>query len=221
MRGTETTPFKFYDPWSSEYYWGPLLDEDAPLETAAYYTDPFFAECRAYGRIEGAIRRGKLRTGITVPCHGYLFLKKGDERILSDRGVDLGLNHVDIDFQQTVQGGCRPRAIVKDFVPGDPGVNDKSAKKILSGIRALNRLKVYNKDIRIDNFRGGKLVDFGSSWTEPHALLDALGAQDIRDNKAADLALFDEMIEDEGIETQVRGLPNPEYCSKLRSWDDD
>ncbi|RSL50251.1 hypothetical protein CEP54_012019 [Fusarium duplospermum] len=212
--------FKFYDPWSSEYYWGPLLGEDAPIETAAYYTDPFFAECRAYGRIEGATRRGKLK-GVAVPCHGYMFLKKADERILNDRGVDLGLDDVDIDFQQTVEGGCRPRAIVKDYVPGDTGVNKKSARKILRGIRDLNKLKIYNKDIRIDNFRNGQLVDFGSSWTEPHALMDALGAQDVSDHKVADLALFDEMIEEEEIETKVRGLPNPEYCSKLRSWDDD
>ncbi|KAJ4328225.1 hypothetical protein N0V84_001265 [Fusarium piperis] len=211
--------FKFCDPWSSEYYWGPLLGEETPLDTAAYYTDPFFAECRAYGRIEDAIRRGKLRTGIAVPCHGYMFLKKADERILRDRGVDLGLDDVDLDFQQSIQGGCRPRAIVKDFVPGDSGVNDKSASKILRNIRALNREKIYNRDIRVDNFRNGQLVDFGSSWTEPHALMDALSARDVRGQKASDLALFDDMIEEEGIATKVRALPNSEYCSKLRSWD--
>jgi RNase adaptor protein for sRNA GlmZ degradation len=30
--------------------------------------------------------------------------------------------------------------------------------------------------------------------------------------------MFDEMVEDEGLVTDVRGMPNPEYCRKLRSW---
>ena len=52
-----------------------------------------------------------------------------------------------------------------------------------------------------------------------HMPLNALGARDVRGQKASDLALFDDMIEDEGIVTEVRGLPNSEYCTKLRSWD--
>ena len=147
------------------------------LNTAACYTDPFYAECRAYGRIHEALKKRELRASVAdaaIPCHGYFFLQERDENILLGRDVDLALDSVDLHYQRTTVGGCRARAIVKDLASPDIGVNQKSLKKILSGIVTLNRQQIYNMDIRLDNYREGKIVDFGSSWTEPHRLLDLL-----------------------------------------------
>lgn len=214
---TNKFKFKFYDPLDSEYFWGPVMGEDTPLTTASYYTDPFFAECRAYGRIKESIKSRKLKPQVAATCHGYLFLSEQDEESLENFGIDLGLDDVDIDFQQKAEGGCRPRAIVKDLVLGDSGIDKKSARRILRGIKALNKVKIYNQDIRLDNFKDGQIVDFGSSWTEPHGLLDALHERAVQSTKIRDLVRFDEMIRNEEIQTDVRAMRNTQYCKKLRS----
>ncbi len=53
---------------------GGLVGVSTPLATVAYHTDPFFAECRAYGRIIEEQKKGTARNDIVVPCHGFLFL---------------------------------------------------------------------------------------------------------------------------------------------------
>ncbi|RFU28936.1 hypothetical protein B7463_g7382, partial [Scytalidium lignicola] len=194
--------FKFYNPMSSEYFWGPLLGEDTPLDEAAYYTDPFYAECRAYGRINEAIKRKELRPDIVIPCHGFLFLQKRDEKILNERNVNFELDKAYLEYQRKSPGGCRARAIVKDLASSETGVNEKSLRKILRDITMLNRQQIYNMDIRLDNYRDGQIVDFGSSWTEPHSLLNALDDREAYDSKLADRVMFDQMVRDEDI-------PNP------------
>lgn len=191
--------FKFFDPVSTEYFWGPLMGEDTPLDTAAFYTDPFYAECRAYGRIHEAVKRKKLNVDAAVPCHGYLFLQAKDQKFLHDQKVDLGLGMVNLDYQRATFGGCKPRAIVKDIASWDTGVNSNSLGKLLRNLTKLNKQGVYNMDIRRDNYRDGKIVDFGSSWTEPHSLLDACNGRQAYASRVADRAMFDQMVRDENI----------------------
>ncbi|KAL2678763.1 hypothetical protein Neosp_009514 [[Neocosmospora] mangrovei] len=81
--------FKFHDPSSDDYFWEPLVGEDISLQTVSYYTDPFYAECRAYGRIQEAIKKGYLKPKIVVPCHGFFFLQERDEKVLQSRNIDL------------------------------------------------------------------------------------------------------------------------------------
>ncbi|SCO92376.1 uncharacterized protein FRV6_16504 [Fusarium oxysporum] len=207
--------FKFFDPMSTEYFWGPSLGEDTPLDTAAYYTDPFYAECRAYGRIHEAIKQRVLKSDIAVPCHGFLFLRPNDQEALKNLDIDLGLEDIDLDYQKSTIGGLRARAIVKEIASSDSGVNSKSIRKILSKVITLNKAGIYNMDIRIDNFRDGKIVDFGSSWTEPHALLDSLSQDAALESKIADRVMFDQMVEEEEIENlgEVKAL----HPMRLRS----
>ncbi|KAK8061303.1 hypothetical protein PG994_007669 [Apiospora phragmitis] len=82
--------FKFCDPYSTEHYWGPLLGNKIPLQDILYYTDPFFAECRAYGRIHDARLKDGNKGALAVKCHGYLYLSNEDEALLTELGVDLG-----------------------------------------------------------------------------------------------------------------------------------
>ncbi|KAI6767669.1 hypothetical protein HG530_005678 [Fusarium avenaceum] len=115
IRGREyaVKVFKFFDPMSTEYFWGPMLGEDTPLDTAAYYTDPFYAECRAYGRIRHAKKKGL--KAVAVPCHGFLFLRPQEQQALEKQDIDLGLDEIDSDYQRSTIGGLKARAIVKDI----------------------------------------------------------------------------------------------------------
>ena len=188
------------------------------MSIASYYSDPFYRECRAYGQIQKAIKAKKLRPNVAVPCHGFLFLHAEDEKALRERDIDLGLNKVDLRFQRGTAGRCRARAIVKDLGTARSGVDDKSLVKILSGISTLNKCKVYNTDIRSDNYSDGQIIDFGSSWTEPHPYLNKLTGRQAKGIRNADRVRFDGMVRDEEI-PNVRGIgamPNREYKQKLR-----
>jgi hypothetical protein len=207
--------FKFFDPMSTAYFWGPLLGEDTPLDTAAYYTDPFYAECRAYGRIREATDGKILKPDVAVPCHGFVFLESKDQEALANRNIDLGLGSVDMDYQRFTIGGLRARAIVKEIASSKSGITSASIRKILGKVVSMNKAGIYNMDIRIDNFRDGRVVDFGSSWTEPHALLDSLSYEAATESKLADRVMFDQMIED--AELKNRGEVKAIHHMQLRS----
>ncbi len=183
-----------------------------------FHTDPFYAECRAYGRIKQAQVERRLKRDVAVPCHGYFFLQEQDAQLLRENGVDLNGGAVDDELLRVNGEDGRVRAIVKDFVPADAGVNTRSLRKILRDIRSLNKLGVYIRDIRADNFKAGQLVDFGLSRTEPHCVLDSLDEVAAWHSNVEDLVMFDNMVAEEGLVTNVRAMPNTAYCLKLRSW---
>jgi hypothetical protein len=60
------------------------------------------------------------------------------------------------------------------------------------------------------------LSTFGASYTEPYVLFQICREWEVDFWKSEDLAMFDEMIEDESIETEVPATPNHEYCRRLR-----
>ena len=187
----------------------------------AYHTDPFYAECRAYGRVNDNKKKGSVTREIVVPCHGFLFLKDKDKALLRERGVDFAEEQLDHALARRTVGTYQVRAIVKSLASRESGVSLDRLGGILRDIRLLNKLKVYNRDIRIENFKDGRLVDFGSSLTEPNCLLEAFDLKDkeeARDTRLQDLVLFDNMVEEQEIATSVRAMPNVEYCQKLRSW---
>lgn len=200
------------------YYWGVYLGPSTRLKKILYYTDPFFAECRAYGRIEEASEKLGIKDQLAVKCHGYIYLGEDDKRRLQKMGLDLRTDVLDENLLRALEGGGRVRAIVKDLALAQTSVNSKNVRAALDRVRKLNELKIYDRDIRAENFVGGKLVDFGSSWTEPHIILDALEPDDIEDSRLEDMVMFDDMIEEEGIKTKpkLQAVPNVEYRKKLR-----
>ena len=175
-----------------------------PLKRVIYYTDPFFAECRAYGRIEEANERLGIKDQSAVKCHGYIYLGDKDMRMLERMGLDLRTEVLDAKLRRALDGGGRVRAIVKDLAPSPTSINSRNVRVALSRVRKLNELQIYNRDIRADNFIGGKVVDFGSSWTEPHIILDALEPDDAEDSRLEGLVMFDDMIEEEKIKTRPK-----------------
>ncbi|KAH8748243.1 kinetochore Sim4 complex subunit FTA2-domain-containing protein [Diaporthe sp. PMI_573] len=163
------------------YYWGVYLGNSMPLKRVIYYTDPFFAECRAYGRIEEANERLGIKDQSAVKCHGYIYLGDKDMRMLERMGLDLRTEVLDAKLRRALDGGGRVRAIVKDLAPSHTTVNSRNIRVALS-----------------------RVVDFGSSWTEPHIILDALEPDDAEDSRLEDLVMFDDMIEEEKIKTRPK-----------------
>lgn len=212
--------FKFFNPEDTRFFWGPLFEDSFSSQTVAFHTDPFFAECRAYGRIKEAQDKGVLKEQVAIPCLGYILLQDKHRMTLEESGIDLEEDCLDDDVQQTPEAidQARPvRAIVKELASQDSGVNSSTVRRILKDIKTLNKLEIFNRDIRRENFRGGKLIDFGSSWTEPHCFMGSADTDEPGETRVRDLVMFDDMIESEGLKTNVRAMPNWVYCRKLRS----
>lgn len=208
--------FKFSHPRSNRYYRDTRLEKEVPLGEAIFYTDPFYAECRAYGKIQQGLDTGDVKTHIAVKCHGYLYLKAEDKRWI--KNLDLEYRLLDDELRQAL-GDTRVRAIVKSLDKDPRKVDAENVKKAWQRLFLLNHsLKIYNMDIKADNFINYRLVDFGSSWTEPHILLEYL-EKDIpttaRAKKSRDRTNFQNMIDDEEIPTKLRVRPSSRH--QLRS----
>ena len=211
--------FNFFDP-STLDMWKPIIQNFD--RTVVFQTDPFFAECRANARILEVDENQKEK--IALLCLGYLLLWEEDRRILEEQysidfeewhGMDLEEQYgMDINEQYGKElwpsrRRCPVRAIVKELPSETPGINTNSVKMILSNIKQLNNWGIYHRDIQIFNLRGGKFIDFESAVTEPHWIMHSKDEHQAEEIKAGDLVMFDEMIKDEGIET--------EYGMTLRS----
>ncbi|KAH8759461.1 kinetochore Sim4 complex subunit Fta2, partial [Diaporthe sp. PMI_573] len=159
------------------------------------YTDPFCAECRAYGRIQEASETLGFNSQLAVKCHGYMYLGDEDKNRLEYMGLDLGTAVLDDQLRQALDGGGRVRAIVKDLAPARPPITSSNVQAARQEVMKLHELKIYVREISVGKFCDGKLVSLSYSWTEPHTILDALGADEAEEESAGDLVMFDEMIE--------------------------
>lgn len=174
--------------------------------------DPFYCECRAYGRLIEANMNGK----VAVRCYGYLDVPAEVEEELR-RGFDVDNWQRPVEEYSTPVSKRKPiRAMVKDLITEDVSFTPKIAKKMLKDLKRIRKLGIYTMDIVARNYMGGLLVDFGIAMTEPHYLFHIKPPHQVRSYKRDDLLSFDDMMEDEGVVTWERALPNPEYCAKLR-----
>ena len=192
-----------------------MLAPDCDVQKIIHHTDPFFAECRAYGRINEWRKQGKLTYDIAILCHGYIYLDEKYRKTLEDLGVVL-----DEESLASQPPASLPpiRAILKELASDDSGVNADTAYSVLRSIKKLHSLGIYNRDVRADNFRDGLLVDFGRSRTTPHCYLEDK-PRELLISKGEDFGGFDSMMTDESIRTHVRGTRNLEYTQKLRQRD--
>jgi hypothetical protein len=192
-----------------------------PLDEALYYTDPFYAECRAYGKIQEGFTSRRVLQHTAVKCYGYLLLRLdySDELWLRNAGTSLDTQLLDDELRQALGGDTRVRAIVKHLEANPKKLDARNIRRALRSVYLLNdTLKIYNMDIKADNFIGYRLVDFGSSWTEPHALLEYLERENTemaRDKRLKDKGNFDDMIEENEIPTRLQVLPTSRH--QLRS----
>ncbi len=174
--------------------------------------DPFYCECRAYGRLIEANLNGK----VAVRCHGHLNVPaEVEEELRRDFDVDNWQRPGD-EYYTPVSERKPFRAIVKDLVTEDVTYTPKIVKKMLKDLKRIRKLGIYTMDVRARNYKGGLLVDFSIAMTEPHYLFHIKPPHQVVSYKLDDLLSFDDMMEDEGVVTWERALPNPKYCAKLR-----
>ncbi|KAF2669441.1 hypothetical protein BT63DRAFT_440101 [Microthyrium microscopicum] len=222
--------FKFFDLEFAQQSIGVTWRKRVSGEKLTFHSDPFFAECRAYGRIKEAEEKHAKRsqskgTGQTkrptakelaVPCYGYMAVAADPyEEILAEKyGITFWNRSIE-NKKHPVKKRLPFRALVKRFENTE--ISIKEPKTMLEDLKKLRGSLVFQRDIIERNYKNGLLVDFDNAWTEPHWRVDLMGPRQSRITKNSDLYAFDEMIESSGILTQVRATPNDLYVRKLRS----
>lgn len=132
-----------------------------------------------------------------------MYLGAKDERILEDSGVTLRDEDSDSESRESTEEPAPIRAIVKKLARPISGVTVRRQGKILVDIETLNMLKIYNRDVRAENFRDGLLVDFGFSFTEPNIFLEDYDEARLRGLYLHDRGMFEDMLNDEKINIKV------------------
>lgn len=150
--------------------------------------DPFHCECRAYGRLNETDHKD-----IAVQCYGYILLDQSEEANLERLGFTVKRRPAVKD---------RPiRGIVKEYVPrnGGPFTYDM-LPRMRRDIQTLNELGIVCWDVRADNYRGGRLVDFSQAHTAPHMELEwdspVYSRSQVMECCVRDQVCFDDMIEE-------------------------
>ena len=205
--------FKFYDDEEDDFGLWPSEKEIVSLDRLHAHRDPFYNECRAYGRLKETNFDGK----VAVRCHGYTTLPATIEAELEERFDVVGWDRDDYD--EPMKKRAVFRAIVKDLVMDDLPLTARVAKKMKRDLWLIRKQGIYPVDIKARNYKRGLLVDFSTAMTEPHYLFEIKPDWQVRMYKNEDLFAFDSMMEDEKVKTSLRAMPNSDYLRKLRSRD--
>ncbi|KAF2181313.1 hypothetical protein K469DRAFT_713737 [Zopfia rhizophila CBS 207.26] len=194
--------FKFFDIEEARALFEDFQNDEMPDDVFVANVDPFFAECRAYGRIDEFYKKhsGKKDPGrIAAPCYGYIYITKEQEASLQSQFGSLEWNRANSDADKQI------RALVKQFIPNEPiDTKVRSIQRMVKDLKTLQSIGVYPRDICARNYRGGLLVDFGMALTEPSCVLNVLPEWMARKERKRDRGAFDEMIQELGIKTLVR-----------------
>ncbi|KAJ8116998.1 hypothetical protein ONZ43_g4309 [Nemania bipapillata] len=181
--------FKFSLPSTATSLLGPIRGAGVKEEDMAFHTDPFYAECRAYGRMQAAYTRRPKKPHF-AECYGFLALNEADKDYLIDQGIDLYDEfRSDNEYMEIVKGSP-VRALVKEYIEGSSSLDEKTAERIRRGIVFMNKKGILIRDVKLDNYVGDNT---------PQHLLDEW--------EGTDKVMFDDMLEEEGIKPKVPGLP--------------
>lgn len=212
-------------------------------ESLAYF-DPFFCECRAYGRLK--------ECGIeeyAVKCHGYILLGEKLQQELKEK------DHHDWeeDWGWTKGLAGEPlRSLVKDLADADfdamdndrpPDYEDyvdqrmlmnldhQSGTRLVRGVKLIHRNGIVVRDIHNNNIAHGQILDFSLAWTAPHPCFtpEMLHANEYRlashRLSYADACAIDVMIDEwnerfghrhKAGPIQIRLLQNTRYLKRVR-----
>ncbi|KAH7134040.1 kinetochore Sim4 complex subunit FTA2-domain-containing protein [Dactylonectria macrodidyma] len=159
-------------------------DSEDLLTMAAFssFSEPFNAECRAYGRLEEAGH-----TELAIQCFGYVLLDEEHERILLSQWEVLDIEYKLVGFLdmrarfkgKTKSGQPAPiRGILKEFGQQNEDLRQGTARKILRDIVKLQQLGIIRLDVGHRQLINGKIADFSTVITTPHYLTN----QELRAN---------------------------------------
>ncbi|KAL8785398.1 MAG: hypothetical protein Q9195_008658 [Heterodermia aff. obscurata] len=205
--------FKFYDDAEDDFGLWPEEQEIVSLDLLHAHSDPFYNECRAYGKLIETNLNGK----VAVRCHGYTTLPAAIEEELEERFDVSDWDREDYD--RPMRSRAVFRAIVKDLVKEDIPLTTRVLRRMKKDLKEIRKQGVYPTDVKARNYKGGLLVDFSTAMTEPHYLFEIMPDWRVKTYQNEDLFEFDAMVEDEEVKTTVRAMPNPHYLRKLRSRD--
>lgn len=191
-----------------------MAGNQAPLDHLNCYFDPFYNECRAYGKLIDA----KLNGEVAVRCHGYLMLSPEHEDELDHRFGITGWNRPIEEYDKSPSERQPLRAIVKDLVLEDTEWIPRIANKMLRDLKKMRKLEIYTMDIKPENYKAGLLVDLSLALTAPHVVFQIKPEFQTRGYKNQDLVDFDAMMRDQKVKTRIRAFRNAETTRKLRSY---
>lgn len=181
----------------------------------SYQSDPFFAECRAYGKINGILgkyrrseargRRSRLKAHekvrpkaraqreLAVPCYGFMELPSVpyEQHLLTKYNID-DWNREESDLQLPKERRAPFRAIVKKLMPNTEPIRDPSQMR--RDLMDLQKSGIAQNDVALRNYMDGLLVDFSSAWTEPHWAKEVLPMSSWKRQLEDDFLEFDFMM---------------------------
>ncbi|CAJ2502651.1 Uu.00g100450.m01.CDS01 [Anthostomella pinea] len=150
--------------------------------------DPFYCECRAYGRLKETRNEN-----LAIKTYGYIIFDSDSD---NDEFVDTIISDGEPSTQKAFRGNdyhrfnpthlrvtedVRPgRGIVKQLVQDKPEFRRSMIPQMMKDIESLHKLGIYvGGNIRADAYLDGKLIDFSRAWTVPHDRLDGeMGSPD-------------------------------------------
>ena len=187
-----------------------------PIETIRFQTDPFFNECRAYGRLIERDVNGK----VAVRCHGHMDIPAAREEELARRFEVDAWDRPEDDSQLPVAKRQPFRAIVKDLAEVDRPLTEENLIRMRRDLLKMHRLGVYPQDVRERNYAGGLLLDFSIAITKPHWVFERKKPWWIRSMINGDMEMLQQVMVESGVKTWHRAVRNREYCMKLRGCPD-
>lgn len=208
-----TIQFKFYDDEMDRA--GLQLSGhlgSISLEILHAHSDPFYNECRAYGKLIEKNLNGK----VAVQCHGHITLPAKMEDELERRFGVGDWDRPEAEYNKPASKRQVLRAVVKELVQKDVPFTEKTLARMLRDLYCIRRQGIYPSDIFARNYKGGLLLDLSIAKTEPHFLLEIEDDWRVKTYKNRDLWQFDDMVEESEVKAWVRALPNEEYIAKLR-----
>ena len=204
--------FKFYDIEEDRAGLSLRETELVSDDLLLAHSDPFYNECRAYGRL----KEKKLNGKVAVYCHGYIPISADKEEQL-EREFGVGdWDRPGDEYDKPVSKRQPLRAIVKDLVLKDVPLTAKVADKMLTDLKRMRRIGIYPADIVWRNYKAGLLVDFGTARTEPFYLFDLRPGRQTQIMKNTDLYMWEDMRKENGLNTRKRAVRDKEYCANLR-----
>ncbi|RYO80982.1 hypothetical protein DL764_009820 [Monosporascus ibericus] len=138
----------FFPPSTDRPILGPIRERRATDKDLAFHTDPFYAECRAYGQIQKAYGRRPPKKPYVADCYGFLALNDKDEKHLSDQGIDLWDGISLDDKYRAAAEGSPARALVKQYVEKDTVFDGKTMERIRKGIHFMNSKGILIRDTK-------------------------------------------------------------------------
>lgn len=145
------------------------------------YFDPFNCECRAYGRL-----KEENREHLAVRSHGYLFLTSAQELEITKLIAWPELHDSNLWGRGEEHRDLPIRAIVKDLAEDEEPFAAEQVSQMWADLKGLHEIGILVRDINISNYLGGKIIDFGSSWSTPHPGYAAIDRDDLLYERSED-----------------------------------